>query len=107
MTGIALLTALALATSPATAPKGGATPSWRGLVVVLVSPADDDVTRNALARITGELAAAPFRTITLPIDPDVDVLSQVETAGDEQSATATFAIVRDRALGSNPLTNGV
>ena len=104
MTGIALLTALALANSPATAPKGGATPSWRGLVVVLVSPADDDVTRNALARITGELAAAPFRTITLPIDPDVDVLSQVETAGDEQSATATFAIVRDRDLASNRVT---
>ena len=85
-------------------PRCGATPSWRGLVVVLVSPADDDVTRNALARITGELAAAPFRTITLPIDPDIDVLSQVETAGDEQSATATFAIVRDRDLGSNRVT---
>jgi hypothetical protein len=104
MSGIALLIALALANSAATAPKGGATPPWRGLVVVLVSPADDDVTRNALARITGELAAAPFRTVTLPIDPDVDVLSQVETAGEEQSATATFAIVRDRDLASNRVT---
>ena len=104
MTGIALLAALALANSPATTPKGGATPSWRGLVVVLASPADDDVARNALARITGELAAAPFQTITLPIDPDVDVLSQVEAAGDEQSATATFAIVRDRDLGSSRVT---
>ena len=104
MTGIALLTALALAPSPATGPKGEATPAWRGLVVVLVSPADDDVTRNALARITGELAAAPFRTITLPLDPDTDVLSQVQTAGDEQSATATFAIVRDPDLGSNRVT---
>jgi len=104
MTGMALLTALALANSPAIAPKGAATPSWRGLVVVLVSPSDDDVTRNALARITGELAAAPFRTITLPIDPDTDVLSQVESAGDEQAATATFAIVRDRDSGSNRVT---
>jgi len=104
MTGIALLIALALANSPAAVPKAEATPSWRGLVVVLVSPTDDDVTRNALARITGELAAAPFRTITLPIDPDTDVLSQVQTAGDEQSATATFAIVRDRDLGSNRVT---
>jgi hypothetical protein len=101
---MALLAALALANSAAAAPKGEATPSWRGLVVVLVSPSDDDVTRNALARITGELAAAPFRTITLPIDPDIDVLSQIETAADEQSATAAFAIVRDRDPGSGRVT---
>lgn len=104
MTGLALLTAIALANSAATAPKVAATPPWRGLVVVLVSPTDDDVTRNALARITGELAAAPFRTITLPIDPDSDVLSQIERAGDEQSATAAFAIVRDRDPGSGRVT---
>src|SRR5204863_6431997 len=104
MTGMVLLTAIALANSAATAPKVAATPPWRGLVVVLVSPTDDDVTRNALARITGELAAAPFRTITLPIDPDSDVLSQIERAGDEQSATAAFAIVRDRDPGSGRVT---
>ena len=104
MTGMALLTAIALAHSAASAPKVAATPAWRGLVVVLVSPTDDDVTRNALARITGELAAAPFKTITLPIDPDSDVLSQIETAGSEQSATAAFAIVRDRDPGSGRVT---
>src|SRR4051794_30462452 len=104
MTGMALLIAIALANSAAAAPKVAATPPWRGLVVVLVSPTDDDVTRNALARITGELAAAPFRTITLPIDPDSDVLSQIETAGDEQSATAAFAIVRDRDPRSGRVT---
>jgi hypothetical protein len=101
---MALLTAIALANSAATAPKVKATPSWRGLVVVLVSPSDDDVTRNTLARITGELAAAPFRTITLPIDPDSDVLSQIERASNEQSATAAFAIVRDGDPGSNSVT---
>jgi hypothetical protein len=101
--GMALLTAIALANSAATAPRVNATP-WRGLVVVLVSPTDDDVTRNALARITGELAAAPFRTITVPIDPDTDVLSQIERAGDEQSATAAFAIVRDGDAGSGRVT---
>jgi hypothetical protein len=101
---MALLTAIALANTAAAASKSEATPAWRGLVVVLVSPADDDVTRNALARITGELAAAPFRTITLPIDPANDVLSQIETAGNEQSATAAFAIVRDRDPGSNRVT---
>jgi hypothetical protein len=104
MLGMALLTAIALANSAATAPPVGATPPWRGLVVVLVSPTDDDVTRNALARITGELAAAPFKTITLPIDPDSDVLSQLESAAAEQSATAAFAIVRDRDPGSGRVT---
>ena len=94
MIGMALLTAIALANSTAAAPGVQAAPSWRGLVVVLVSPTDDDVTRNALARITGELAAAPFRTITLPIDPDSDVLRTRER-GRPTSATAasrSFAI---------------
>ena len=104
MIGMALLTAIVLANSTAGAPKIEATPSWRGLVVVLVSPIDDDVTHNALARVTGELAAAPFRTITLPIAPDGDVLSQVESAGDEQSATAAFAIVRDHDARSGRVT---
>jgi len=102
--GMALLTAIALATAAAPVPKVEATPAWRGLVVVLVSPTDDDVTRNALARITGELAAARFRTMTPPIDLDRDMLSQIETAADEQSATAAFAIVRDRDPGSDRVT---
>jgi len=104
MIGMALLTAIALANSTVTAPGVQAAPSSRGLVVVLVSPTDDDVTRNALARITGELAAAPFRTITSPIDPDIDVLSQLESTANEQSATAAFAIVRDRDPGSGRVT---
>ena len=72
-----------------------AEPAWRGLVIVLAPVAEDAVTRNALARISGELAAAPFKTITTPIDPDADVMAQVETAGQELSAVAAFAIVRD------------
>lgn len=104
MIGMALLTAIALASPGAAVPKAKATPAWRGLVVVLVSPTDDEVTRNALARITGELAAAPFRTITLPIDPASDVLAQIEKAGDEQSATAAFAIVRDGDPGTGRVT---
>src|SRR4029078_1815198 len=104
MIAMALLTAIALASSGAAPPKVNATPPWRGLVVVLVSPTDDDVTRDALSRITGELAAAPFRTITLPIDPASDVLSQIERAGDEQSATAAFAIVREGDPGSGRVT---
>jgi hypothetical protein len=104
MLGMALLAALATASATGTSPKVDATPSWRGLVVVLVSPTDDDVTRNALARITGELAAAPFRTITSPIDPDKDVLSQVESAGGEQATTAAIAIVRDRDSAAGAVT---
>lgn len=93
MTGAALLTAIALAGSTAavaTTPE----PSWRGVVVVLVPSVEDDVTRNARARIEGELAAALFKMLTVPIDPARDVLSQVETARGDQ-ALASFAIVRE------------
>ncbi|HVY37316.1 MAG TPA: hypothetical protein VHM31_05255 [Polyangia bacterium] len=101
---MALLTAIALAGPAVTPTTAQANPAWRGVVVVLVSPTDDDVTRNARARFTGELAAAPFQTITLPVDPESDVLSQIERAAEGQSAVAAFAIVRDPEPGSNHLT---
>jgi len=104
MMGMALLTAIAVAESTAAVPTVEASPAWRGLVVVLVPPVADDVTRNALARITGELAAAPFKTVTTAVAPERDVMSQVETAGNEQSATAAFAIVRDTDPGSSRVT---
>ena len=105
MTGTVLLMAIALAESAAAAlPLPTPSPHWRGLVVVLVPPIGDDVMRNALARVSGELAAAPFKTVTAPIDPDGDVMSQVESAGTEQAATAAFAIVRDRDPGSRRVT---
>src|ERR1041384_8120327 len=102
---MALLTAMMLADpSAATATLEPPTTAWRGLVVVLVPPVDDAVTRNALARISGELAAAPFKTITAAIDPDRDVMAQVESAGSDQSATAALAIGRDREPGSTRVT---
>jgi hypothetical protein len=104
MTGMALLTAIALAETTAAVPAVEVAPAWRGLVVVMVPAVDDAVTRNALARITGELAAAPFRTITTTIDPERDVMAQVETAGSDQSAAAAFAIVRDPDPGSSRVT---
>src|SRR4029077_15784639 len=100
MMGMALLTAIAVAESTVAVPTVEASPAWRGLVVVLVPSVEDDVTRNAPAPITGELAAAPFKTVTTAIAPERDVMSQVETAGNEQSATAAFAIVRDTEPGS-------
>ena len=60
--------------------------------------------RNALARVSGELAAAPFKTITAPIDPDGDIMAQIESAGNDRAATAAFAIVRDRDPGSGRVT---
>ena len=87
--------AIALADSAAARPRvRRPSPHWRGLVVVLVPPIDDDVMRNALARVSGELAAAPFKTITAPIDPDGDVMAQVETRGQRPGRDGR---VRDRA----------
>jgi hypothetical protein len=105
MTGTVLLMAIALADSAAAVPASQQpTPHWRGRVVVLVPPIEDDVMRNALARISGELAAAPFKTITAPIDPDSDIMAQIESAGNDRAATAAFAIVRDRDPGSGRVT---
>ena len=105
MTGTVLLMAIALAESSATAALPvSESPHWRGLVVVLVPPIEDDVMRNAVARVSGELAAAPFKTVTTPLLPDSDIMAQVETAGSDQSATAAFAIVRDREPGSDRVT---
>jgi hypothetical protein len=104
MTGTVLLMAVALAETAAAVPVSETAPRWRGLVVVLVPPINDDVMRNALARVSGELAAAPFKTITAPVDPEGDVMSQVETAGMDQAATAAFAIVRDRDPRSGRVT---
>ncbi len=72
-----------------------ATGASRGLVVVLSPATEDEVTRNAMARILGELAAAPFTVINKPLDGNLDVMSQLETAGQDLAPVAAFAIVRD------------
>jgi len=64
----------------------------RGLVIVL-RPADvDELTRTALARVTGELAAAEFQTTFVTLDPLQDPTTQVETVSPESHAVAAFAI---------------
>jgi hypothetical protein len=67
----------------------------RGLVIVLMPPAEDEVTRNAIARINGELAAAPFEVVAAPFDPAADVMVQVENASRDLAPVAAFAIVRE------------
>jgi hypothetical protein len=69
----------------------GVQPS-RGLVIVL-RPADvDELTRTALARVTGELTAADFQTTLVTLDPLQDPTGQVETVAPESHAVAAFAI---------------
>jgi hypothetical protein len=72
-----------------------ATGASRGLVVVLSPGTEDEVTRNAMARILGELGAAPFTVINKPLDANLDVMGQLETAGQDLAPVAAFAIVRD------------
>jgi hypothetical protein len=69
--------------------------SSRGLVVVLSPETEDDVTRNAMARIRGELTAAPFSVVNQPLDAHAELMTQVETAGQDLAPVAAFAIVRD------------
>jgi hypothetical protein len=72
-------------------PRSGVQPS-RGLVIVL-RPADvDELTRTALARVTGELTAADFQTTLVTLDPLQDPTGQVENVAPESHAVAAFAI---------------
>jgi hypothetical protein len=90
----ALLLALQAAGSLPAAPLAGP-PSSRGLVVVISPAAEDEVTRNAMARITGELAAAPFQVEMTPADPSADIMTEVESVGRDRAPVAAFAIVRE------------
>jgi len=74
------------------APRSEAFHPSRGLVIVL-RPADvDELTRTALARVTGELAAAEFQTTFVTLDPLADPTTQVETVAPDSHAVAAFAI---------------
>jgi hypothetical protein len=64
----------------------------RGLVIVLRPGNVDELTRTALARVTGELAAARFQVKIVPLDPTLDPTPQVETVAPESNAVAAFAI---------------
>ncbi len=88
----------------------GATPSTdphptRGLVIVL-HPADahiDELTRAALARVTGELRAARFQVTVFPLDPNQDPTPQVESIAPESQAVAALAIAHVSDVNRNTI----
>jgi hypothetical protein len=62
-------------------------------LVIVVRPSDvDELTRTALARVTGELTAADFQTTFVTLDPLQDPTTQVENVAPESHAVAAFAI---------------
>jgi hypothetical protein len=97
---VVIASLLAVMSTPvvALAASGAPQPAWRGLVLVLSPAADDDLTRNAMVRIVGEFGAALFQVVMRPVDPNVDLMTQLEKAGSDLSPIAplaAFAIVRD------------
>jgi hypothetical protein len=69
---------------------GRADPQHR---VVVARPASADaVTVEALARVTGELKAAGFETVSILVEPGVDERTTVETIGRDVNPVAAFAI---------------
>ena len=90
-----------LAAGPGLSTTGAVEPAWRGVVLVL-SPRgeEDELMRDAMVRISGELGAALFQVVSRPIDADVGLMAQVETAGNDLDPVAAFAIVRDPGEGA-------
>ena len=70
------------------------------LVIMLRPPQVDELTREALARISGELSAARFRVIIFPLDTGGDPIEQVETVGRDFEPVAAFALVRGASEGA-------
>lgn len=96
---LALIVPLFAAVAPAAAPPPAGTSSspsvtlpTRGLVIVLRPNDVGELTRTALARVTGELAAARFKVTVVPLDPHLDPTPQVETVAPESKAVAAIAI---------------
>src|SRR5690242_15198461 len=96
------LALLLLAAGAAAARGAAAEPRLEQLVILLRPPAVDELTREALSRITGELTAARFRVVIFPLDTGVDPIDQVETVGRDLDPVAAFALVRE--AGESPGT---
>jgi hypothetical protein len=87
-----LLAAVGAPSAVGPAPPVNAPLPQRGLVIVLRSPDIDEMTRIALARVTGELTAARFRVSVMWLDPSREPSPQVESVAPESSPVAVFAI---------------
>ena len=68
------------------------TPGSSRLVVLARTDDADDVTGEALARVSGELTAAGFTVRTVRVPANADPRTTVETVGRELSPAAAFAI---------------
>src|SRR2546423_6473402 len=87
-TGAGILAPGAPNAPPETAPIAWNPLPQRGLVIVLRPQDVDEMTRIALARVTGELAAARFRVTVLPLDPTQEASRQVESIAPESNPVA-------------------
>ena len=87
-------------TAASTSPTPMADPELEHLVILLGPPAVDELTREALSRITGELSAARFRVIIFPLEAGSDPIEQVETVGRDLDPVAAFALVRGTGSGA-------
>jgi opacity protein-like surface antigen len=82
-------------------------PAWAaaGRRVVVARPANADaVTVEALARVRGELEAAGFEIVTIPVDPAQDQRTTVESIGRDENPVAAFAIFPGPRSGSGQST---
>jgi hypothetical protein len=67
-------------------------PDGSHTVVVLRAPNADAVATEAIARVQGELGAAGFRVVVLPVAGDA-ARTEVKTAGNDLGAAGAFAIL--------------
>lgn len=97
LAGVLLAAAVGVGSIPAARADGGAgaaQPPLEQLVILLRPASIDELTREALSRITGELTAARFRVIIFPLDESTSSIEQVETVGRDLDPVAAFALVR-------------
>ena len=72
---------------------------------MVARPANADaVTVEALARVTGELEAAGFEIVAIPVESTLDQRTTVETIGREANPVAAFAIFPGPRSGSGQST---
>lgn len=93
--GVASAAAVDDPTSGAPAATTPAAPNApQGLVVVLRPVGPDELTEAAFTRIAGELSAARYRVLILPLENRTDPARQVERVAADQEPVAAVALAR-------------